>query len=414
VAPFVQQAARAIDEAGQLSRFLTTVRDDPDSLRQKLICNLGRLAGRDIGAQFKRRAVTEVPLSKVESHPWGELLRLATGAVDRDGRMTDFVWQRSENAFDRLVARRLSADLTGAYGFEYCSRYTFEAARGLGLKTAYDVPAPEPRFVQQILDKEIEKFPELSTGYHRYTAKLEEERIAHRRSEWNNADVVIAASQYTKRSFAAAGLDVSKVRVVPYGAPVVEAPAGASRSLPAPDRPLVLIWAGTFGIRKGAHYLLDAWRSGGFGKNARLRVFGAVALPDRVLNPLPEGIEIFGAISRAELMTQYRESDALIFPTLCDGFGMVVTEAWSRGLPVITTDCAGASDLLKPGQNGLLIRAGSAPAIAETLEWCLAHRGELQAMRECSASTAANWQWADYRKALADVLRLANMFGASK
>lgn len=409
----MQQAARAIDEAGQLDRFLTTVRDDPASFRQRLICGLGRLAGRDLGAQFRRRAVTEVPLAKVECHPWGELLRLATGAVDHDGRVTDFVWERTEGAFDRRVARALTCGLTGAYGFEYCSRYTFETARRLGLKVAYDVPAPEPRFVQQILEKEVARFPELSTQYHRYTAKLEDERIAHRHAEWRDADVVIAASAYTKRSFAAAGLDVGKVQVVPYGAPPVEQSRGAPGSDAGQEGPLVVLWAGTFGIRKGAHYLLDAWRAGGFGRHARLRVYGAVALPDRVVKPLPEGVELCGSAARSELMAQYRKSDALIFPTLCDGFGMVVTEAWSCGLPVITTDCAGAADLLKPGQNGLLIRAGDAQAISESLEWCLAHRGELRAMRDCAASTAANWQWSDYRRSLAGVLRRSGLFGAA-
>jgi len=285
VAPFVQQAARAIEEAGQLDRFITTVRDNPASVLQKTLCRVGRLAGRDMGAQFRKRAITDVPISKVESHPYGELLRLATGSIDRDGRLTDFVWQRTENAFDRLVARALSSSLTGVYGFEYCSRYTFEAAHSLGLKVAYDVPAPEPRFVQQILDKEIARFPELSTHYHRYTTKLEDERIAHRHAEWRSADVVIAASTFTKRSFAAAGLDVAKVQIVPYGAPVVDA-GGQDFSKKTPNEPLTMIWAGTFGIRKGAHYLLEAWRSGEFGKRAQLKVFGSVALPDRVPCPV--------------------------------------------------------------------------------------------------------------------------------
>ena len=134
-------------------------------------------------------------------------------------------------------------------------------------------------------------------------------------------------------------------------------------------------------------------------------------LPGRVLHPLPEGVELGGSIPRAELMAHYRSSDALIFPTLCDGWGMVVTEAWSRGLPVITTDCAGAADHLRDGQNGLLIRAGDARAIAESLDWCLAHRGDLRAMREAALATAENWPWAAYRTMLADVLRRANLFG---
>jgi len=407
----VQQAARAILEQGQLDRFMTTVRDDPTRLAQRFLCRAARLAGRDLRTQFHRRAVTEVPAEKVESHPWGELLRLAAGAVDRDGRFTDFVWQRTENAFDGLVARRLHRGLTGVYGFEHSSRLTFERARGLGLRVAYDTPAPEPRFAQKVLEAEVDRFPELRTPYHRYTATLEEQRIAHRHAEWHCADIVIAASNYTKQSFARSGFDVGKVQVVPYGAPALAPRDQAQRGGTAPDAPLTFLWAGTFSVRKGAHYLLEAWRAGDFGRHARLRVFGAVALPDRVLRPLPSGVELNKSIPRPELMAQYRECDALMFPTLCDGFGMVVTEAWSSGLPVITTPCAGAAELLKPGHNGILVRPADAGAIAESIDWCLSHRPELQAMRESALATAAGWQWSDYRRTLAGALRIARLFG---
>ena len=86
------------------------------------------------------------------------------------------------------------------------------------------------------------------------------------------------------------------------------------------------------------------------------------------------------------------------------------TEAWSRGLPVITTDRAGAADLLKPHRNGLLIPAGDPAAIVACIEWCLTHRAELHAMREESLATAAGWQWSDYRRTLVSVLRDAGIF----
>ncbi len=411
VAPPDQQAARAIYEEGQLDRFVTTVRDDPSSAVQRLAAAAGRLVGRDMPARFRRRAVTEVPFDKVEAHPWGELLRLATGALDRDGRLTDLVWERTEIGFDRLVARGLHGGLTGVYGYEHSSLSTFERARSLGIRVAYEMPAPETRFVQRILDGEMSRFPELRTAYHRHTAQREDRRTARRLAEWHCADVVIAASNYTRRSFSAAGLDVGKVQIVPIGAPVAATRGEALRTGGAAGAPLTFLWAGTFGIRKGAHYLLEAWRKGGFGRHARLRVFGAVELPDRVLRPLPDGVELGGSIPRPELMEHYHSSDALIFPTLCDGWGMVATEAWSRGLPVITTDCAGVADLLRDRQNGLLIRAGDAGAIAESLDWCLSHRDELRAMREAALATAENWQWSSYRRLLADVLRRANLFG---
>ena len=405
VAPFVQQAARALEEAGELERLVTTVRDDPRACTQRAACGIGRLLGRDLAVQFRRRAVTEIPLAKVESHPSGELLRVATATIDSDGRATDFVWEWSEIRFDRSVARMLHRGLSGVYGFEYSSLATFQRARALGLPVAYDVPAPESRFVQGLLDAEMQRFPELRTAYHRYTAVREERRIARRRAEWLSASLVIAASRFTRDSYARAGLPVEQVRIVPYGAPPPAPRDLALRTNAADDAPLVLVWAGTFSVRKGAHYLIDAWRRGNFGRHARLHVYGAVAVPDRVLHPLPDGVELGGSIPRDELMKQFQRADALVFPTLCDGFGMVATEAWSCGLPVITTDRAGAADLLKSGENGLLIRAGEAAAIGEALDWCLTHRAQLHTMREAALATASHWQWADYRGALRRALQ---------
>lgn len=404
VAPFVQQAARAIHEAGLLDRFVTTVRYDPSSSSQRALCRLARLARFDLEGQLKRRTVTEIPADRVESHPWGEMIRLLSGRLDRSGRLTDAVWSWAEPSFDRLVSRRVRSGHTAVYGFEYCSLATFERARELGVAAIYDVPAPEPRFVQSILEAEVAQFPELLTPYHRYTNAREERRIGRRRAEWGAATGVIAASGFTRRSFEQAGLPVDRVRVVPYGAPPPasfhDALAGGSRD----SGPIRFLWAGTFGVRKGAHYLIEAWRKGGFGSRARLRVFGSVALPDRILRPLPDGIEFGGAISREALMAEYRAADALLFPTLCDGFGMVATEAWSQGTPVITTDRAGAADLLRPGRNGVLVKAADAGAIAEAIENCLVRRREWRAMREAAYATAANWQWSDYRRTLVETL----------
>ena len=213
--------------------------------------------------------------------------------------------------------------------------------------------------------------------------------------------MVIAASTFTRESYAQSGRPVEKVRVVPYGAPEpVARDIALARAKLLRDSLLRFIWAGTFGVRKGAHYVIEAWRNGDFGRFATLDVFGSVGLPKDVMNGALRGLTIHGPIGHEQLMLEVQDADALLFPTLCDGFGMVATEAWSRGTPVITTDRAGVVAMLRHRENGLLIESGSSAAIVEALQWCLEHPAELRHMREASLDTAARWQWSDYRRAI--------------
>ena len=181
-----------------------------------------------------------------------------------------------------------------------------------------------------------------------------------------------------------------------YGAPAIVSNDFSCGS----SGPLKVLWAGTFSVRKGAHYLLEAWRSLKLDGKAELLVFGAIALPEHLIADLPKSITIKPTVPHSELSAIYNSADVLAFPTLADGFGMVVSEAFAHGLPVITTCRAGAAELVRHAENGLIIEAASSLAIAEALEWCLTNRVALAKMRDVARATAASWQWSDYRRAL--------------
>ena len=397
--PFVQQVGRALFEAGMLSQFVTTLVERPDAAWSQQLCRLAKQFKFDLEKQLSRRAITEFPLSLVKDDPLQELIRLLVGRVDSDQRLSDMVFHWENTSFDNRVGQSLAGS-QAVYAYEYNCLATFEAAKQQGIARIYDVPAPEHDFVENLLFDELEELPELKTPYQKYCRNRQESRTQRRRQEWQLADVVIANSEFTKASYAAAGLDVEKVRVVPYGAPPTHPDALATHAIE--NTPLRCLWAGTFSSRKGAHYLLQAWKQLNAGNRAQLDVFGAMTLPDTLLQNLPDNIQLSGTVPRTELYELYRKADVLVFPTLCDGFGMVVTEAFAHGLPVITTDRAGAADLIQQGVNGLIIPAGDAQALTEALDWCMSHRAELRSMREAALETAARWQWEDYRRALID------------
>jgi glycosyltransferase involved in cell wall biosynthesis len=398
VGPFVQQTARALLEAELLTNYWTTFADRPQAHWRHLAVWLARAHGLNLDLELARRSVTEVPIDLLRLNPFWEIVRILLSKLNCDRRILDAVFEYETVAFDRHVARNALNNADGLYGYEFSSLASFHEAQRRGLARVYEVPSPEHDFVEALIQNEIERFPELDDGKRLYFLKRQAQRTKRRRQEWALADVVIANSAFTRNSYAEAGLDVAKVRVIPLGAPPVENEIAESGGTEA--KPLRVLYAGTFSVRKGGHYLLKAWRELAVGNNATLEIYGAVTLPRKLMNNLPGSITVSHSVPRGELFRCYGTADVLVFPTLCDGFGMVVTEAFSRGLPVITTTRAGASDLVKHGENGLIVPAGDVQALVEALEWCLTHRTKLRAMRRAALETAARWQWKDFRRAL--------------
>jgi glycosyltransferase involved in cell wall biosynthesis len=130
-------------------------------------------------------------------------------------------------------------------------------------------------------------------------------------------------------------------------------------------------------------------------------VFGKQLLPPEALAGFEDVIEFHGTVPHTQLFAIYRRADVLVLPTLSDGFAMVVSEAMSQGLPVITTEWAGAAQFITPGENGLVVPARDPESLAEALESCAARPEWLRAMGVGARQTALRWQWADYRNAVA-------------
>jgi len=55
-----------------------------------------------------------------------------------------------------------------------------------------------------------------------------------------------------------------------------------------------------------------------------------------------------------KLARYYAAADAFVFPTTYDAFGMVVLEAMAAGLPVFSSDRAGAAELITSGKDGIV------------------------------------------------------------
>jgi len=94
----------------------------------------------------------------------------------------------------------------------------------------------------------------------------------------------------------------------------------------------------------------------------------------------------------SELQRYYAVADAFVFPTMYDAFGMVVLEAMAAGLPVFTSDCAGAAELIQSGKDGFVF------ALDDWVEGTIAglrNPISLRSIGEEAANTARRHGWAN-------------------
>ena len=90
---------------------------------------------------------------------------------------------------------------------------------------------------------------------------------------------------------------------------------------------------------------------------------------------LNENIFAHGAKYGCEKVSFFCNSDCFVFPTYYSGeaFPLVVLEAMSFSLPVISTNIAGIPDIVENGKNGFCIEPQNAEKLAETMAWMIDH-----------------------------------------
>lgn len=397
--PSLQHAARALHEAGMLGAYYTTFAVSEQGAAIRAAEFLDGVFRTPFTAELRRRAIREFPASLVRRFPKWDIPRTLLSRMHFDERTVDYLHFRSLEALDRHVAANLDG-YSGVYGVNLASQHAFATAKSRGAACIYEVVALESRSYVRMLTDEYRKFPELFASA-TSVEKVAERYIRRSDTEWKLADLIVVNSNLTRDSYAAAGFDVQNVRVIPLGFPAIspERPPHETQR-----GPLNVLWAGNFSISKGAHYLLAALRLPKLRGRLHVRVFGKQLLPAPTINDVDHILEFHGSIPHVQLFCEYRRAGVLVLPTMSDGFGMVISEAMSQGLPVITTGLAGAAEFIQSGQNGLIIPSRDPGALADALLWCAEHPDQLRTMGTMARHTAASWQWSDYRKKLAQAV----------
>lgn len=389
----------ALAEAGLLDGFHSALAVFPGSWLGSLsrIPGLGELRRRECPVQLRRLT---------RSHPWHELVRLASLRLGWSSLVKrELGWASVERVYagiDKCASRAVRRFKPGGvYCYEDGALETFQAAGGIGAKCLYDLPIGYWRAARRILQEEAERRPEWAVtlgGLQDSAAKL-----SRKDEELRLADHILVASNFTKHTLDECPFSTAPVSVVPYGADdsLLVSPRDAVGIGAAA---LKVLFVGGLSQRKGVADLFEA--ADMLGTHVELTVVGRKAV--EFCAPLEAALKRhrwIESLPREKILAEMRQHDVLVFPSLFEGFGLVVTEALSQGLPVITTPHTCGPDVLTEGEDGFIVPIRNPQAISEKLELLHRDRERLAAMSEAAAKKAKSLTWERYRQGVVEVVR---------
>jgi len=122
---------------------------------------------------------------------------------------------------------------------------------------------------------------------------------------------------------------------------------------------------------KNQRLLLEAFSAACKGRPARLRLVGGgegrQALEEFANHlGIAAQVEFLGRLSRLAVRDEMRSADCFVLTSNSETFGVVLIEAMSQGLPVISTACGGPSDIVNH-QNGILVPPKDVGALANAM-----------------------------------------------
>lgn len=136
-----------------------------------------------------------------------------------------------------------------------------------------------------------------------------------------------------------------------------------------------VIAVGRFSYQKGFDRLVKAWKQvAEIHAGWSLHIYGNGEKDDisQMINTLNISHCVHLHDATADIINRYKESSFLVMTSRYEGFPMVMIEAQSCGLPVVSFDCkCGPKDIITHGVNGLLVKEGDINRLSSAISWMM-------------------------------------------
>jgi len=233
------------------------------------------------------------------------------------------------------------------------------------------------------------------------------EIIEKEKREYERADGMVVPSHFAEQSFKKYGVDSKKLIRIPYGVDLDEFQEGEKL-----DTTFRVVYAGRMSLQKGVHYLLQAFSELDL-PNAELWLLGKKR-PEIApyFEKYKSSFQHLGHKPQDELQQYYSQGSVFVLNSVQDGFGMVIPQAMSCGLPAICTEHTGGPDIVREGTDGFIIPIRDVDALKEKLLWCYENQDKCREMGQAARERVeGKFTWRNYGDRIIGKYRRLNRDG---
>ena len=289
--------------------------------------------------------------------------------------------------FDKAAYSYISSDTDLYIGWSSNAERGLKRAKEIGAKTILERGSTHIEVQMELLTEEYNRYGRGKKVWMTHPAIIEKEL-----REYELADYICVPSSFAKKSFIEKGFSPEKILNNPYGVNLESFKPGIKQ-----DKVFRVIYVGQMSLRKGVHYLLEAFHSIQL-ENAELVLIGEMTAEiEPFFKEFKHSFTYLGRKPQAELNKYYTQSSVFVLCSIEDGMGMVISQAMACGLPVICTTNTAGEDLIENGKEGFVIPIRDIEAIKEKILWMHEHQEAARAMGIAARNKiSTGLSWDDY------------------
>lgn len=351
--------------------------------------------------EFRRRLFSSNLKPFTCTRPFLELGRIASQKLGYQNALKHekgmFCIDRVYSDLDSGVSKKLKNN-SAVYAYEDGAFESFKRARSKGIICLYDLPTGYWRAHTKFLEKERTERPDWAMTLTSF--RDSDFKRKKKDKELSMADAIFVASNFTKKTLELFPGQLAPIHIVPYGFPEVY----RSRKYEnITNRKLKLLYVGGLSQLKGIANLFEAVNF--LRDRVELTVVGRKVVQGCI--PLEREIKKHNwipSLPNNQILSLMRTQDVFVFPSLFEGYGLVIAEAMSQGTPVITTTRTCGTDFIINGENGWIIEPGNTQDLIKKLEHILTHPEIVSQVGKAAIVTAAKFPLSIYGKKMVEII----------